>query len=66
MEARGVTVMVVYAYTGSGKEANAQNENIFDTVVGLAAGLGDTPLMICGDLQHEHRKQSRHLDFTLS
>ena len=36
------------------------------TVVGLAAGLGDTPLMICGDLQHEPRRQSRHLDFAFS
>ena len=63
---KGVTVMAVYAYTGSGKEANAQNEHIFDTVVCLAAGLGDTPLTICGDLQHEPRKQSRHLEFALS
>ena len=58
--------MVVYAYPGRGKEANTQNERIFDTVVGLAAGMGDAPLMICGDLQHEPRKQSRHLDFALS
>ena len=28
--------------------------------------MGDAPLMICGDLQHEPRKQSRHLDFALS
>ena len=61
-----VTVMVVYAYPGRGKEANTQNEYIFDTVVGLAAGMGNAPLMICGDLQHEPRKQSRHLDLALS
>ena len=35
-------------------------------MVGLAAGLGDMPLMICGDLQHEPRRQSRHFDFTPS
>ena len=35
-------------------------------MVGSAAGLGDTPLMICGDLQHGPRRQSRHLDFALS
>ena len=63
---KNVTVMVVYAYPRRGKEANTQNERIFDTVVGLAAGMGDAPLMICGDLQHEPRKQSRHLDFALS
>ena len=62
---KNVTLMVVYAHTGRGKEANARNEHIFDAVVGLAAGLGETPLMICGDLQHEPRKQSRHLDFAL-
>ena len=61
-----VAVMVENAYTGPSKEANAQNEHIFDTVVGLTAGLGDIPLMTCGDLQHEPRKQSRHLDFALS
>ena len=43
-----------------------QNERIFDTVVGLAAGVGNAPLMICGDLQHEPRRQSKHLDFALS
>ena len=63
---KNVTAMAVYAYPRRGKEANTQNQQIFDTVVGLAAGLGDTPLMICGDLQHESRKQSRHLDFALS
>ena len=32
-----------------------------------AAGLGKKlPLVICGDLQHEPRRQSRHLDFALS
>ena len=36
---KNVTVMVVYAYTGRGKEANAKKE---DTVVGLAACLRDT------------------------
>ena len=51
---------------GRGKEANARNEHIFDEVVGLAAGMGETPLMICGDLQHEPRRQSRHPDFALS
>ena len=63
---KNATVMVVYVFTRRGKEASAQNEHIFDTVVGLAAGLGDTPLKICGDLQREPRKQSRHLDFTRS
>ena len=57
--------MVEDAYPGRGKEANTQNQQILDTVA-LAAGLGDTPLMICGDLQHEPRRQSRHLDFALS
>ena len=42
------------------------SKQILDTVVGPAARLGDTPLMICGDLQHEPRRQSRHLDFALS
>ena len=63
---KNFTLMVVYAHSGRGKEADAQNEHIFDAVVGLAAGLGDTPLMICGNLQHEPRRQSRHLDFALS
>ena len=49
---KNVTVMVVYAYPGRGKEANTQNEHIFHTVVGLAAGLGDASSIICGDLQH--------------
>ena len=42
-----VTVTVVCAYSGRGKEANTQNHQIFDTVVGLAAGLGDTPVVTC-------------------
>ena len=37
---KNVTVMVVYTYPGRGTEANTQNQQIFDTVVGLAAGLG--------------------------
>ena len=41
---KNVTLMVVYAHPGRGKEANARNEHIFDVVVGLAAGLGETPL----------------------
>ena len=41
---KNVTVMVVYAYPGRGKEANTQNQQIFATAVGLVAGLGDTPL----------------------
>ena len=61
-----VTVMVICAHPGRGKEANTKNQQIFDTVVGLAAGLGDTPLMICCDMQREPRRQSRHLDFALS
>ena len=63
---KNATLMVLYAHPRRGKEANARNEHIFDTVVGPAAGLGDTPLMICGDLQHEPRRQSRRLDFALS
>ena len=63
---KNATLMVVHAHPGRGKEANAQNEHIFDAVVGLADGLGETPLMICGDLQHEPRRQSRHLDFAIS
>ena len=51
---------------GNGSKNTAQNEHIFDAVVGLAVVLGETPLMICGDLQHEPRRQSRHLDFALS
>ena len=46
---KNATLMVVCAHPGRGKEANAWNEHIFDAVVGFAAGLGDTPLMICGD-----------------
>ena len=38
-----VTVMVVCAYPGRGKEANTHDQQIFDTVIGPAAGLGDTP-----------------------
>ena len=63
---KNVTLMVVYAHPRRGKEANARNEHIFDAVVGLAAGLGETPLMICGDLQPEPGRQSRRLDFALS
>ena len=36
---------------------------MFNAVVGLTAGLGGTPLIICGDLQHE---LGRHLDFALN
>ena len=57
---KNVTLMVVFAHTRRGKEANARNEHIFD------AGLGRTEVMICGDLQHEPRRQSRHTDFALS
>ena len=63
---KNVAATVVYAYPGRDKEANTQNERVFDTVVGLAAGMGVAPLMICGDLKYEPRKQSRHLDFALS
>ena len=63
---KNATLMVVCAHPGRGKEANVRNEHIFDAVVGLAAGLGETPLMIRGDLQHEPRRQSRHLDVALS
>ena len=49
---KNVTLMVVYAHPGRGKEANARNEHIFQAVVGFASGLGETHLMICGDLQH--------------
>ena len=59
-------VMVIHAHPGRSKEANQQNQQIFDRVSGLAAGMGNSPLMICGDLQHEPRKQSRHLDVALS
>ena len=50
--------MVVYAHPGRGKEANARNEHILHAVVGLAACLGETPLMICGDLQHTSTSRS--------
>ena len=60
---KNVTLMVVYAHTGRGKEAHARNEHIFDAVVALAAGLGENPLVICGN---EPRRQSRHLDFAVS
>ena len=61
-----IPIMVVHAHPGRGKKAHARNEHIFDAVVGLAAGLGKTLRMICGDLQDEPRRQSRHLDFALS
>ena len=38
---KNVTLMVVYAHPGRGKEANARNEHIFDAVVGFAAGMGE-------------------------
>ena len=63
---KNAALTVVHAHPGRSKEANAQNEHMFDAVMGLAAGLGETPLMICGDLQHEPRRQSRHPDFALS
>ena len=58
---KNVTLMVVYAHPGRGQEANAWNEHIFNAVVGLAAGLGETPLMICGDLQTEKAVEALRL-----
>ena len=45
-----MVVMVVYAHPGRCKEANQQNQH---TVGALAERTGNSPLMICGDLQHE-------------
>ena len=40
---KNATLMVVHAHPGRGKEANAQNEHVFDAVVGLARWFGRDP-----------------------
>ena len=59
-------LMVIDAYSVRSKEANQKNQCTFEATVGLAAGVGNTLLMICGNLQYETRKQLRHLDLALS
>ena len=64
---RTVVVMVICAYSGRGNEATQEtNQRIFDTAVGVVAGMRNTPLMICGVVQYEPTMQSRDLDFALS